>query len=128
MSLLFSVYVNGFKDLPKLSHDLIIGSKKIAEKVAGEIKSGFISLLNSISNSFISLQKMFSFSGVESKFYNDDRGSLYQAEPSSAKVENVTENTVENTRSQNIGRDEFNKMKSEMHAKLNYCFNKKQAN
>ncbi|MCS3431531.1 hypothetical protein [Klebsiella sp. BIGb0407] len=125
MSILFSAYINDFKNLTHLSNEIMVESQKIAAQTSSKIKNGFTSFLSSISNSFTSLQKMFSFSAENSKFYSDEKNSSYQRATPSVIVDNAKENTAEDLSSKSAHQERFDKLKAEMHARLNICLNQK---
>ncbi len=122
MGVLFPTYINSYQNLTKLSGEVISESQNIASKVTSKIKGGFISLLNSISNSFTSLKKMFSFSAGNEITNSDKKDSVHlKAEPSIID-ENAKVNSADDLSSTSTRKSEFEKLKDEMHFKLNSCF------
>jgi len=123
MSILFSVYCNNYQSLTKLSDDILTESQKIGVQIADKIKGGFISLINSISNSFSSLHKMFSFSNEDKNVNSDKKEPLNVRTIPSIFIEDEEKITLDNTSLKSASQAEFDKLKSEMHAKLNICLN-----
>jgi len=123
MSILFSVYVNNYHNLTKLSNEVIAESQKLATQTTSKIKSGFVSLLNSISNSFTSLKKTFSFSTGNEKMNNDGKDSVFLRTTPSVIVDNTAMGSADDLSSTSTRESEFNKFKAEMHDRLNVCFN-----
>jgi len=123
MSFLFSVYVNNHQNLTKFSSEVISESQKLATQATGKIKCGFISLLNSISNSFTSLKKIFSFSAGSEKINSVGKDSVFPRTAPPIIVDNTAMSSVDDLPSASSREGEFNKLKSEMHARLNVCFN-----
>lgn len=125
MSILFSVYMNNYQNLTKLSREVIVESKKIVAQATSASKSIFISLLNSISNSFASLQKKFFFSAANEKKSSNKEDSIYLKTVPLIIVDNAKENAADYLSSKPPRHNDFNNLKSEMHIRLNACFNHK---
>lgn len=125
MNVLFKLCINNYQSLTELRKDVIIESQKLATQATSKVKSGFVSLLNSISNSFASLQKTFSFSASNKKMNNDREGSIYLKTEPLVIVDNIKENVADYISSKPPRQDDFNVLKSEMHDRLNACFNRK---
>jgi len=125
MNVLFKLCINKYQSLTDLRKDVIIESQKLVAQTTSKVKSGFVSLLNSISNSYASLQKTFSFSASNKKMNNDKEGSIYLKTEHLVIVDNIKENVADYLSSKPPRQDDFNVLKSEMHEKLTACFNKK---
>lgn len=125
MNVLFKLCINNYQSLTELRKDAIVESQKLATQATSKVKSGFVSLLNSISNSFASLQKAFSFSASNKKMNNDREGSIYLKTEPLVIVDNIKENVADYISSKPPRQDDFNVLKSEMHDRLNACFNRK---
>lgn len=125
MNVLFKLCINNYQSLTELRKDVIVESQKLATQATSKVKSGFVSLLNSISNSFASLQKAFSFSASNKKMNDDREGSIYLKTEPLVIVDNIKENVADYISSKPPRQDDFNVLKSEMHDKLNACFNRK---
>lgn len=115
MNILFSVYVNKYNNLHEFKNDAVFQSKKIATKVIGEIKKGFTSFLKSISNSFVALKKMFSFSGGDGNF----KKTTFNEKVTTSRV---SENKVVSDAkySDSVSCDNFKDLKDSMHEKLKF--------
>lgn len=109
MSISFSVHFSDYQCLARLSKNLITGSQKAGTRVTDKIKNGFVALISSISNSSLSVRKNFSFS-------NADRNV-------SSNMEKIN---LELIPSKIIPHTDFDKLKSEMHARLNIFFNSRE--
>ena len=108
--------------MTKLSNEIIAESQKVLSQTTDKIKSGFVSLLNSVSNSFASLKKTFSFSaGNEMK--RDRKDSACLRTVPSIVIDNTTMNCSDGLSSTSSREREFNQLKAEMHERLNACFN-----
>lgn len=125
MNVLFKLCINNYQSLTELRKDVIVESQKLATQATSKVKSGFVSLLNSISNSFASLQKAFSFSASNKKMNDDREGSIYLKTEPLVIVDNIKENVADYISSKPPRQDDFNVLKSEMHDRLNACFNRK---
>lgn len=125
MSVLFSVYMNNYQNLTKLSREVIVESKKMADEATSKSKSVFVSLLNSISNSFASLQKKCSFSAANEKTNSDKKDPIYLKTAPLITVDNSKENTADYLPAKSPRHNDFSNLKSEMHVRLDACFNHK---
>lgn len=123
MSFLFSVYVNNHQNLTKLSNEVIAESQRLATQTTSKIKCGFVSFLNSVSNSFASLKKTFSFSVGNEKVNNNGKDLVLLRATPSIIVENIAMSSADDLSSTSSRESEFNKLKTDMHARLNVCFN-----
>jgi len=124
MSVLFKVYINSYQNLTDLRNDVIVEGQKLAAQATSKVKKGFISLLNSISNTYASLQRKFSFSTSNVKVNNDREGSIYLKTEPLVIIDNTKENVADYLSAKPPRQDDFNILKSEMHDKLKACFNK----
>lgn len=106
MSILFSVCFDNYQNLAKSSGRIITASQKSGVQITGKVKECFISLVSSISNSFLSLNKIFSFSN-ENKNVNSDKKDVI----------------LDGTSLKYSSQAEFDQLKTEMHTRLNTCFN-----
>lgn len=125
MNLLFSAYMSNGKDLNKLSNEVLIESKKVAKQIVSDIKSGFVFLVDSISNSYSFLQKTFSFAKQNKQDSTQENQFSYPRPASIIIIENKIDGNEIDSSSISSRQFEFNNLKADMHSKLNLCFNQK---
>lgn len=118
----FSTYCINNQNQIKLGSHLVSESIKAADEVGGKIKSGFLSLLKSISNSFKCLIKLFSFSKVSNPFNTEQKYHVHLESAPSVAIEEKEDKINDDNSSRAAHQAEFHKLKTEMHAKLGEVF------
>lgn len=124
MNILFTAYCDRRLDLVKISDQMVHEAKKVTTKATQSIKSGFVALLKSISNSFKCMVKMFTVSKVSQTAGDttlQPQRVFFEAVPA-ISVEKEKEHTLEDNPFNDSSRQYFNKLKAEMHVKLNDVF------
>lgn len=124
MNILFTAYCNNRLDLVKISDEMVHETKKVTTKVTQSIKNGFVALLKSISNSFKCMVKMFTVTKVSqgAAYSNLQPQRVYSEVVPTVSVEKEKDRALEDNPFNDASRQYFNKLKAEMHVKLNDVF------
>lgn len=125
MNILFSAYCNNRQHFIKVSNDMLNGSQRVCSKVASAIKNGFVALLQSISNSFKCLVKMFTFTKTSGNLDNSKQERSFSITAPAVMIEKEKEKTLEYDSFNDISRLKFEKLKASMHAELNDLFSRR---
>ena len=118
----FTAGYNNNQNLMKLGAHLVNESIKTTDSIVNKIKSGFLSLLKSVSNSFKCLVKLFSFSKGSNHFNHDQKSNIHFESVPSVAIEEKYTKIYEDNVSRTSRQAEFHKLKTEMHAQLGAMF------
>jgi len=122
MNILFSIYCNNYQNLTKLSADIVTESQKTGAQIIEKVKSGFVSMLKSISNSFTCLMRTFSYLNINKNVNSDKVERVYVETPHFFAIEDKKTTVVESNAEKSTSQAEFDKLKYAMHARLNIVF------